>query len=177
MMLDGKSWDKKKVMNYICDELATSTKSLKRILRDGYKGYKLPSHVQIFSWLKDEENKEILNQYELAREFQGDTSFDEVMEAHEMAKIPILDDAGKPIKDKDGNIIYGMSGPSVAYAKLYSDNRKFAAVKLRPKKYGDKVDVNHGGQKDNPIQSLIREVSGNALPIAHRPTEGTINED
>lgn len=59
--------------------------------------------------------------------------------------------------------------PDAGAAKLWLINRQ-------GNKWRDKTDVNHGGQKDNPIQSLIREVSGNALPIAHQPEE-TTDED
>jgi len=33
----------------------------------------------------------------------------------------------------------------VQRSKLRVDARKFRAVKLAPKKYGDKIDMNHGG--------------------------------
>lgn len=165
MMLDGKSWDMQKVMDHLCTQIATSTKSIKTILGEGYEGFDLPSHVQIFNWLKDPENKEILIQYELSKNFQGEMSFEAVLEAHKMALIPLLDENGKPALEVDGKQMYGMTGPSVAYAKLFSDNMKFAAVKLRPKKYGDKVDLNHGGQEVNPLSVLYEQISGNALPI------------
>ena len=35
--------------------------------------------------------------------------------------------------------------------KLKIHARMWLAAKLLPKKYGDKLDLNHGGQSDNPI--------------------------
>jgi hypothetical protein len=54
----------------------------------------------------------------------------------------------------------------VARSKLRVDARKWAAAKMAPKKYGDKVDLNHGGQADNPLVTLLGRISGTALPIA-----------
>jgi hypothetical protein len=37
--------------------------------------------------------------------------------------------------------------------------------KLAPKKYGDKLDVNHGGQAENPIAVLMRELDGSSVKV------------
>ena len=42
---------------------------------------------------------------------------------------------------------------------------QWLAAKHAPKKYGDKVDVNHGGQTDNPLSVLLKQVSGTSLPV------------
>jgi hypothetical protein len=36
-------------------------------------------------------------------------------------------------------------------SRLRVDTRKWLMGKLAAKKYGDKLDLNHGGQKDNPV--------------------------
>lgn len=41
---------------------------------------------------------------------------------------------------------------AVQKQRLRIDTRKWLLSKLAPKKFGDKVDVNHGGQEDNPLQ-------------------------
>jgi hypothetical protein len=50
---------------------------------------------------------------------------------------------------------YGASGNSVAVArdKLRIDTRKFIAAKLKPKKYGDKVDITSAGDK---IETVLK---------------------
>lgn len=41
--------------------------------------------------------------------------------------------------------------------RVMLDARKWAAGKIAPKKYGDKVDVNHGGQVGNPLSVTVIE--------------------
>ena len=42
-------------------------------------------------------------------------------------------------------------------------SRQWMAERLNRKVWGNKVDVNHGGQRDNPLTQLIQQVSGSAL--------------
>lgn len=41
-------------------------------------------------------------------------------------------------------------------AKLRIDTRIKVAQRLKPKEFGDKIDVNHGGQDGNPVQTVTR---------------------
>lgn len=45
----------------------------------------------------------------------------------------------------------------VQTARLVSDNRKWLASKFLPKKYGERVDLNHGGQPENPLSVTVIE--------------------
>lgn len=47
---------------------------------------------------------------------------------------------------------------AVAKQRLRIDTRKWLLSKLVPKRYGDKVDVNHGGQGDNPVIEIKRTI-------------------
>lgn len=53
----------------------------------------------------------------------------------------------------------------VARSKLRIAARQWYASKIAPKKYGDKVDLNHGGQVDNPLAVLLSQVNGTALTV------------
>ncbi len=53
----------------------------------------------------------------------------------------------------------------VARSRLRVDTRKWMLSKMLPKVYGDKLDVNHGVQPENPLASLIQRVAGSGLPI------------
>ena len=51
-------------------------------------------------------------------------------------------------------------------ASVVLANKRWRMEKLKPKVYGAKMDLNHGGQKDNPINMLLAEVSGNTFSPA-----------
>lgn len=78
----------------------------------------MPSRSTVMKWLANHED--FADQYARAREAQQDTYAEEI--------IHIADTA------KDANL-----------ARLQIDARKWHASKLAPKKYGDKLDLNHGG--------------------------------
>jgi hypothetical protein len=53
----------------------------------------------------------------------------------------------------------------VARSRLRTDNRKWMLSKVLPKVYGDKLDVNHGVQPENPLSSLLQRIAGTGLPV------------
>lgn len=57
-----------------------------------------------------------------------------------------LDDEGNKRTDTD----------VIQRSKLRIETRLKLLAKWYPKKYGDRVDVNHGGQGDNPLQTVTR---------------------
>jgi transposase-like protein len=87
----------------------------------------MPAESTIYLWLAKE--SAFSERYARAREQQADVYAQEI--------VSIADEA------KDAQI-----------ARLQMDARKWAASKLAPKKYGDKLDLNHGGQKNNPVQVI-----------------------
>lgn len=91
----------------------------------------MPTRAAVCRWLGDEKNERFRDQYARAREAQADKYADELVD---------IADEGK---SEDANII-----------RLRMDARKWAASKLAPKKYGERVDLNHGGQPDNPMRSV-----------------------
>ncbi len=100
----------------------------------------MPAQGTIYSWLsKHEEFQEI---YLRAREAQADAIFDECLY--------IADDSGADTRLDENNRIV-VDGDAIQRAKLRVDTRMRMAGKLKPKKYGDKVDLNLGGQKNNPV--------------------------
>lgn len=78
--------------------------------------------------------------------------------------IEIADDGSNDTYvDADGNV--KVDTDVVARSKLRIAARQWYASKIAPKKYGDKVDLNHGGQVDNPMLALLQQVGGTALPV------------
>lgn len=103
-------------------EHITEGKSLRAIGK--IKG--MPSKATIMRWLNEDE--EFQDQYARAKEEQADVLFEDVLEIADMA-----------------------TPEEVAVARLRIDARKWMAGKLRPKKYGDKLDLTHGNPDGTAI--------------------------
>lgn len=93
-----------------------------------------------------------LEQYTRARQISKDYKFDEHWEdLEEVSKVPLLID-GVPVMH-DGEIVMTVTPQSVQLARLKHDAFKWQASKENPKKYGDRVDLNHSGSVS--LESLI----------------------
>ena len=96
----------------ICEKIANG-RSLRSICaEDG-----MPTMSTVCKWLS--ENKEFSEQYAHAREKQADYFAEEIIEIADSAEA---------------------ESAAVSKAKLQIDARKWAASKIAPKKYGDKVE-------------------------------------
>lgn len=108
----------------------------------------MPAVRTILSWLLDGEkeegkqaHKDFLRSYVRAREEQADFLAEEILE--------IADDGSNDLMTiTKGDASYETENKEVTNrSKLRVDARKWIASKLKPKKYGDKLDLNHeGGQ-------------------------------
>jgi len=125
----------------ICERLANG-ESLKTISEDEA----MPARSTVFKWLA--ENKTFSDMYARAREEQADAIFDEILE--------IADDGRNDWMERRGEDDAGWvtNGENIQRAKLRIDSRKWMAGKLRPKKYGDKLEL--AGDADAPLQVVIR---------------------
>ncbi len=79
-----------------------------------------PSQQSVYTWLREDED--FLERYARARDAQADKLFKECLE----------------IADK-------ATPENVSVARLQVDTRKWAAARLAPKKYGDRVEHDHKG--------------------------------
>lgn len=131
----------------ICIRIAEG-ESLRQICRDD----DMPERVTIYRWLAA--NPDFCNQYTHAREDQADTLADEILAiADEQPEII-------PVTDKrTGELIeHKLDGAFLQWQKNRIDARKWIAMKLKPKKYGDKLT--HAGDPENPV-----EVKNEAMDI------------
>lgn len=113
----------------ICARLVEG-ESLRAICRDD----EMPATSTIFKWLR--EVKGFSDQYTRAKEEQADTFADEI--------VAIADEADTVVKDMgDGLTAVTFDSVAVARNRLRVDARKWVASKLKPKKYGDKVEVDN----------------------------------
>ena len=136
----------------ICAKLACG-KSVRTIC----KSADMPGMETIFRWLR--ENPDFREQYARAKAEAADALVEEMLD--------IADDGTNDwmeIHDKDGACVgYKINGEHVQRSRLRLDTRKWIAAKLKPKKYGDQLDLNHGVKPDNPLADLINSIQGNAL--------------
>lgn len=134
------------VADVICTRIAEGD-SLRKICEDE----DMPDRVTIYRWLAA--YPEFCNQYTRAREDQADTLADEI--------IAIADEQPEVIAvtNKNGELIeHKLDGAFLQWQKNRMDARKWTAMKLKPKKYGDRVV--HAGDPEAPL-----EVQNNALEI------------
>ncbi len=111
----------------ICRRLAEG-ETLRSVCRDKA----MPDKATILRWLADKKKADLREQYVYAREMQADALFDEALE--------IADDAsGDWSTDKDGKKV--LDHENIQRSRLRVDTRKWAAGKMAPKKYGDKLDL------------------------------------
>lgn len=137
----------KDIGDTICVRLSLG-ESLREICRDD----DMPGQSTIYRWLLDDKLAEFREQYARAREFQADSLFEEMKE--------IADDGSNDWMekfDKDGNSIgWQLNGEAVQRSKLRLEDRRWRAGKLKPKKYGEKIDVTSGGERLTEIDDTAR---------------------
>lgn len=116
------------IANKICTEL-TKGRSLTAICKEA----EMPGLSTVMLWLTKHES--FVERYARARELQADTIFDECLE---IADTPIL---GERRTVRDDGKVETVEEDMLGHRKLMIDTRKWMAGKLRPKKYGDKIDL------------------------------------
>ena len=109
------------IADILCAEIATSNKSLRTICdQEG-----MPSVTSVLKWLREDKN-DFSAQYARAKEEQADLLVEDILD--------IADHT-----DEDHTPFTG--GNVVQRDRLRVESRKWIASKLKPKKYGDKLDV------------------------------------
>ncbi len=111
----------------ICRRLAEG-ETLRSVCRDAV----MPDKATVLRWLGDKAKAGFRDQYAHARDMQADALFDEALE--------IADDvSGDWSTDKDGKKV--LDHENIQRSRLRVDTRKWAAGKMAPKRYGDKLDL------------------------------------
>lgn len=103
----------------------------------------MPHQASVYRWLI--QFPEFSEMYARAREDQADTLADEI--------VAIADEPPEvvPVIDKrTGELIeHKLDGAYLQWQKNRIDARKWTAMKLKPRKYGERVELT--GDKDNPL--------------------------
>ena len=117
------------IASIICIRLAEGES-----LREIVKTAGMPDRTVVYDWLF--RHPDFANQYTRAREEQADTLADEI--------IAIADESPETVevRDKEGNILdIKIDSGYVNYQRQRIEARKWTAMKLKPKKYGDRMAV------------------------------------
>lgn len=155
------------IADKLCEEISTSSKSLKTICAmDG-----MPSVRTVLRWLREDKggeedkSKGFCVQYARAKEEQADFLTEEM--------IDIADDGSNDFMTiTKGDISYEVENKEwTSRSKLRVETRKWAASKLKPKKYGDKLDIGMRGKDGNlvdPPPAVNITVAPIEIPIAEK---------
>jgi len=134
----------------ICGQLANGDS-----MRTVCKPDNMPCKATVFNWIRTKEG--FLDQYTRAKQESADALTDEMLD--------IADDATNDWMEKldkdEQSIGYQVNGDHIQRSRLRIETRKWLASKLKPKKYGDKVQLS--GDPENPLTVLINEISGKTL--------------
>jgi hypothetical protein len=121
------------IADRICAELAEG-----RSLRSVCLADDLPDARTIFRWLRT--NEDFCQQYARAKQESADAMAEEILD--------IADDGTNDWmerKNAEGTVIgYVENGEALQRSRLRVDTRKWLASKLKPKRYGDKLEL--GGE-------------------------------
>lgn len=119
------------IANTICDRLAGG-ESLAAICSSS----EMPCRSTVFKWLA--EKPEFSDLYARAREAQADALADEIVHIADTPQI-----GSKTVSKATGLEI--TEGDMIEHRRLQVDARKWMAAKLAPKKYGERLGVEHSG--------------------------------
>jgi hypothetical protein len=136
----------------ICERIATSADGLHKIVKEN--GIR-PS--TFYKWVS--ENKDLSDRYTRAREIQAELLADQIIE--------IADDSTndtKTIVGKAGDLIEVENTEWTNRSKLRVEARKWIAAKLKPKKYGDKVEVDQTINVNKLPEWLSNDLNVEQLP-------------
>jgi len=132
-----------KLADLICARLSEGES-----LRTVCKADDMPCKTTVFMWLRT--NEQFLNQYTRAKEESADALTDEMLDIADDGQndwMERLDDDG----EHEG---YQLNGEHIQRSRLRIETRKWLAVKLKPKKYGDKIEQEHSGET---VIRVVRE--------------------
>ena len=116
----------------ICSRLMSGV-SLREVCRSD----DMPYRARVHEWLNA--HPEFADQYARAIEVRADHLFDEILD--------IADDASNDWMERnveDAGAGWALNGEHVQRSRLRIDARKWALSKMQPKKYGDKLALDHG---------------------------------
>ena len=136
-------------VDLMCAAISTSNRGLAR-LAEAFKkeDERFPAHTTILLWMA--QSKDYTERYARARETQADYLADEIIEISDNDTLDLaFNDEGKAFVDHE----------NIQRSRLRVDARKWVAAKLKPQRYGDKVDHTVANPDGTPLDLVINFVS------------------
>lgn len=93
----------------------------------------MPDCATVFAWMR--RFPEFLKQYARAKEESADAMAEDILDIADTPQI------GAVTKTKPDGSVETREGDMIEHRRLQVDARKWLASKLKPKKYGDRVDL------------------------------------
>lgn len=116
----------------------------------------MPAWRTVYSWQAT--HPEFLARIGHARELGEDAIFSDCLRIADNTLMgEEIEEGPAGVKIKRGDML--------GHRKLQIETRLKLLAKWNPRKYGDKLDINHGGQADNPMALLLQQVMGTGLPV------------
>jgi hypothetical protein len=138
----------------ICTRISVG-ESMRSICRDD----DMPALTTVMYWLNDPDKEDFLKQYKGAKDIQADLMAEDIVD--------IADDSTNDYMMKERGDYYenSLNAENIQRSRLRVDARKWVASKLKPKKYGDKLDVTTDGQKlPTPLLANVSILDNNSNP-------------
>lgn len=117
----------------------------------------MPDRGTVFRWLAKSEagDKVFCHQYAHARQVQADVLFEEILEIADEEVTMVKKSKHDPnSKDDETEVEVCFDPTAVQRNRLRVDSRKWMAGKLRPKVYGEKLEL--AGDPANPLQVVTK---------------------
>lgn len=134
------------ILEQVLDRIAGG-ESLRAICREP----KMPQIQQLMRLRLSSE--EFAEQYARAREMQAEQFYDEILE--------IVDDGTNDFverEDAKGNVKVMPDMELVQRSKMRYEARRWAMSKILPKRFGEKLDVEHTGKDGGPLVFTLKRV-------------------
>lgn len=109
-------------------------------LRSICEVYGFPPIATFLRWVSQDEKLE--KQYKSAMQIRSDVHHEEMFDIAADASKDFID----LVDDETGECKKVANPNAIKRAQLEIDVRKWSTSRMNPKKYGDKVDLNHGGR-------------------------------
>ncbi len=124
---------------------------LRQICRDEH----MPSWDAVYDWEK--KYPDLRQRIACARERGEDAIAQECLEIADKATNDWMEANGQD------DVGYKLNGEHIQRSKLRIETRLKLLAKWNPRKWGEKVDLNHGVQPDNPLATLLQQIQGTPM--------------
>ncbi len=136
-----------KLADTICERLAGG-ESMRSVSRDE----KMPAMSTLFKWLREIES--FSQQYAKAKTESADALVEDMLDIADNGTNDWMETHAPNEDDAPG---YRVNGEHIQRSKLRVDVRKWAASKLKPKKYGEKLELS--GDPERPVRVITGEMT------------------